>query len=72
MISLLLEYSLIYLSFNKGDGVFGNNSRTKFHKINLYFGYNKITAEKINYIENKTGLKLNKFKLPLLLNITNS
>ena len=50
---------------NKGDGIFGNNSRTKFHKINLYFGYNKITAEKINYIENKTGLKLNKFKLML-------
>ena len=50
---------------NKGDGIFGNNSRTKLHKINLYFGYNKITAEKINYIENKTGLKLNKFKLML-------
>ena len=50
---------------NKGDGVFGNNKRTKMHKINLYFGYNKITSEKINYIEKKTGLDLGKFKLML-------
>ena len=50
---------------NKGDGVFGNNKKTKIHKINLYFGYNKITLEKINYIENKTGLDLRKFKLML-------
>ena len=50
---------------NKGDGIYGYNNRTKLHKINLYFGYNKITAEKIKYIENKTGLKLDKFKLML-------
>ena len=50
---------------NKGDGIFGFNNRTKMHKINLYFGYNKITYEKITYIENKTGLNLNKFKLIL-------
>ena len=50
---------------NKGDGIFGNNRRNKFHKIDLYFGYNKITAEKIKYIERETGLNLNKFKLML-------
>ena len=48
---------------NKGDGIFGYNNRTKMHKINLYFGYNKITNEKINLMENKTGLNLSKFKL---------
>jgi len=50
---------------NKGDGVFGNNIKTKMHKIDLYFGYNRITSEKINYIENQTGLNLRKFKLML-------
>ena len=50
---------------NKGDGVFGYNNRIKMHKINLYFSYNKVTSEKINYIENKTNLKLDKFKLKL-------
>ena len=48
---------------NKGDGIYGYNNRTKMHKIKLYLGYNKITSEKINYIENKTGLSLDKFKL---------
>ena len=50
---------------NKGDGIFGYNNRTKMHKINLYLTYNKITSEKISYIENKTGLNLNQFKLML-------
>ena len=50
---------------NKGDGIFGYNNRTKMHKINIYFGYNKITIEKINLIENKTGLNLSKFKLKM-------
>ena len=35
------------------------------HKIKLYFEYNRITLEKINYIENKTGLNLEKYKLML-------
>ena len=50
---------------NKGDAVFGNNNKTKIHKISLYFGYNKITSEKINFIENKTGLNLDRFRLIL-------
>ena len=48
---------------NKGDGIFGYNNRIKMHKINLYFGYNRITNEKISFIENKTGLNLSRFKL---------
>ena len=50
---------------NKGDGEFGFKKRIKLHKIGLYFGYNRITLEKINFIENKTGLNLKKFKLKL-------
>ena len=49
----------------KGDGEFGFNRRVKKHKINLYFGYNNITLEKINYIENKTRLNLTRFRLKL-------
>ena len=50
---------------NKGDGIFGYSNRIKMHKLNIYFGYNKITIEKINLIENKTGLNLRKFKLKI-------
>ena len=50
---------------NKGDGIFGFNNKTRMHKINLYFDYNKITLEKINYIENKTGIDLTEFKIKL-------
>ena len=50
---------------NKGDGIFGFSKKNQYHKINLYFKYNKITKEKIFFIENKTGLNLNKYKLKL-------
>ena len=50
---------------NKGDGEFGFKKSIKMHKIKLYFEYNRITLEKINYIENKTGLNLEKYKLML-------
>ena len=36
---------------NKGDGIFGNNNKIRMHKIYLYFSYNKLTLEKINYID---------------------
>ena len=54
---------------NKGDGVFGYNNRIKMHKIDLYFGYNRVTIEKINLIEKKTGLNLIKCKLNNSTNI---
>ena len=50
---------------NKGDGEFGFKKRIKMHKIQLYFEYNRITLKKINYIENKTGLNLEEYKLML-------
>ena len=47
---------------NKGDARAGYNKRNKMHKIKLYFKYNNITLEKINYIAKKTHLNLTKFK----------
>ena len=50
---------------NKGDARFGFNKGIQMHKIYLYFTYNKITLEKIKYIENKTRLNLTRYKLML-------
>lgn len=47
---------------NKGDGVFGYNDKNRMHKINLYFNYNKVTIEKIIYIEKKCKLNLTKYR----------
>ena len=57
---------------NKGDGIFGFDNETRMHKINLYFDYNRITKDKIKYIERNTGLNLSEFKLKLNENRTNS
>ena len=40
----------------KGDAGFGFNNRFKYGRINIYFRFNKITLEKINFIAEKTGL----------------
>ena len=50
---------------NKGDGIFGYNNTIRIHKIDLYFKYNKITMQKIIYIENKTGINLTQYKSKL-------
>ena len=50
---------------NKGDGIFGYNNTIKMHKIKLYFYYNRISVEKINYLESKTGLNLSSFRRKL-------
>jgi hypothetical protein len=47
---------------NKGDAVFGKNNKTMMHKIRLYFQYNNITFEKIEYIEKELGLNLEEYK----------
>jgi hypothetical protein len=47
---------------NKGDAVFGKNNKTMLHKIRLYFEYNNITFEKIEYIEKELGLNLEEYK----------
>ena len=51
---------------NKGDGIFGYKNKTIMHKIHLYFKYNKITSEKIKYIEKETNLDLSQYKLELI------
>ena len=53
----------------RGDPDFGSNlKRVKNNnllRINIYFVYNKITKEKIDYIENRTKYNLTKFRLIL-------
>lgn len=48
---------------NKGDAIFGKNNKTMMHKIKLYFNYNKITLEKIEFIEKESGLDLKEYKI---------
>ena len=50
---------------NKGDVFFDNKLSFKMHRIKRYFNINKITWEKIRYIEKYTGLNLNKYKKKL-------
>lgn len=42
----------------KGDCRFGNDNKNKLSRIRKYFKYNKITAQKIHLIENKTGFNI--------------
>ena len=50
---------------NKGDVFFDNKTSFKMHRIKRYFNINKITMEKIQFIEKKTGLNLLKYKKKL-------
>jgi len=43
---------------NKGDCLYGYNNKYKYKKIKIYFKFNQITQEKINFIEFKTGLNI--------------
>jgi len=47
---------------NKGNAVYGNSIKKKISKIKMYFKFNKITIEKINLFENKTGINLDFLK----------
>jgi hypothetical protein len=47
---------------NRGSVFYGNKSRINLDFIDLYFKYNKITIEKIQYFENKTLFNLSKYK----------
>ena len=46
----------------KGDVFFGNGNRLKLYRFLLYFAFNKITEEKLNYFEKRTGLDLEIFR----------
>ena len=48
----------------KGDVIYGyNNKNNNLKRIKIYFTYNNITEERINYIENKTKYNLTKYRL---------
>ena len=47
---------------NRGDAVWGHNKNFIVGTFENYFGYNNMTIGKIEYVENKTGLDLSKFK----------
>ena len=47
---------------NRGSVFYGNKSRINLYFIDLYFKYNRITKEKINYFEKKTLFNLSKYK----------
>ena len=49
----------------RGSGINGFKRKYSFNRISIYFLYNEVTLEKINYIENKTKFNLSKFRLRL-------
>ena len=51
---------------DRGDAYFNNTNILKFSKISYYFESNKMTFEKLNYIEKKMGINLTVFKNKLL------
>ena len=51
---------------NRGDSFYTNNDLVKIRKINYYFSFNKITKEKIDFIEKKTLINLQSFRKKIL------
>jgi len=48
----------------RGDGMYGyDTKKNNLKRIRIYFSFNNITEEKINYIENRTRYNLTKYKL---------
>ena len=47
---------------NRGDAYYLTNKHLKYKKIKFYFAFNRMTLEKINFIENRTGIILTKFR----------
>jgi len=47
---------------NKGNVAFDNTNHKKLSKIHVYFNYNKLTIQKINFMEKKTGINLDYFR----------
>ena len=50
----------------KGDAIFGNKRGFNIYWFQIYFAFNKITKEKLDYFENKTGANLTVFKDKIL------
>lgn len=49
------EYSI---KINKGNAVYGFSMKKKIRKIKMYFRYNELSIQKIDLLENKTGINL--------------
>ena len=47
---------------NRGDCFFGKDKRIDLYAIEVYFAFNTITLEKIDFFENRTGLNLSNFR----------
>lgn len=50
---------------NRGDAYFNDSYKLKYNKIKFYFSFNKITLEKIIYIEKNAHINLTKFRKKL-------
>ena len=50
---------------NRGDVHFSNNKGFIYHKIRRFFHFNKVTKEKIEYLEKKVCVNLSQYKLRL-------
>ena len=46
----------------RGDAIFDVKKGYAFRWFQIYFSINKITNEKLNYFENKTGLNISAFR----------
>ena len=50
----------------KGDVIHGyNNKQNNSNRIKMYFSYNNITEEKINYIESRTKYNLSGYRMKI-------
>ena len=55
-----MKQKIFINKINKGDVLFFVDNR--MDRIRTYFAYNQITKEKIDLIENKSGLNLSKIR----------
>ena len=51
---------------NRGDAIRGQDDGFKVGTFGNYFGYNNMTIEKVEYVENRTNLNLSEFKKILI------
>ena len=50
---------------NRGSAIASDNIKIKLLKFSRYFHMNKINIQKLNYIENKTGIRISNYKKKL-------
>ena len=55
---------------NRGSSFYGSQKIIDMKAIDVYFSFNKLTLEKIEFFENRTGLNLSTFRQILKKNMT--